>query len=176
MLAPWKKSYDNSSSVFNSQDISLPTKVYSQSHIFSSSHIWMWESDHKESWIPNNWCFWTVVLEKTLESPLDSNEIKPVNAKGNQSWICIGRNDAETKVPTLWPPDVKSQVVEVPGWWEGLRTRRQGTENGIVGWHHRFNGCEFEQTPDSREVWCTAVHEVAKSWTWLNNWTQQLSF
>ena len=93
-----------------------------------------------------------MVLEKTLESPLDSNEIKPVNPKGNQSWIVTGRTEAEVKVPTFWPPDVKSQLVEDPGWWERLRTRREGaTENEIVGWHHRFNGHEFEQTPRNSE-------------------------
>ena len=80
----------------------------SQSYGFSSSHVWMWELDHKEGWAPKNWCFWTVVLERTLESPLDSKEIQPVNSKGNPPWIFIGRTDAEAKAPTLWPPGAKS--------------------------------------------------------------------
>ena len=83
----------------------------SQSYGFSSSHVWMWELDHKDGWALNNWCFWTVVLEKTLESPLDYKEIKPVNPKGNQSWIFFGRTDAEAETPILWPPDVKSQLI-----------------------------------------------------------------
>ena len=80
----------------------------SQGYGFSSSHVWMWELDHKESWVPKNWCFWTVVLEKTLESPLDSKEIQPVPPKGNRSWIFTGRTDAEAEAPILWPPDVKN--------------------------------------------------------------------
>ena len=84
----------------------------SQSYDFSNSHVWMWELDHKESWVPKNWCFWIVVLEKTLESPLDCKEIQPVHSKGNQSWIFTGRTDTEAETPLLWPPDVKSQLTE----------------------------------------------------------------
>ena len=83
----------------------------SQSCRFSSSHVWMWESDHKETWTPKNWCFWPVVLEKTLESPLDCKGIQPVHPKGNQSWIFIGRPDAEAEIPVLWPPDVKNWFI-----------------------------------------------------------------
>ena len=86
-------------------------RSYSQSYVFSSSHVWMWELNHKEGWAPKNWCFQTVVLEKTLESPLDTKEIKPINAKGNQPWKFIGRADAEAEAPILWPPDVKSQLI-----------------------------------------------------------------
>ena len=85
-------------------------KVHLVKAVFSSSYVWMWELDHKEGWAPKNWCFWTVVLEKTLESPLDSKEIRPVNPKGNQPWIFIGRTDAEAEAPILWPPDVKSRL------------------------------------------------------------------
>ena len=85
--------------------------LYSQSYSFSSCHVWIWELDHKESWVPQNWCFWTVVLEKTLESPLDFKEIKPVNPKGNQSWIFTGGTDAEAEAPILWPPDAKSWLI-----------------------------------------------------------------
>ena len=88
--------------IFKSRDVTLPTEVHLVKAI-SSGHIWMWELDHKEGWVPKNWCFWTVVLEKTLESPLDSKEIKIVNTKGDQPWIFIGRTDAEAEAPVLWP-------------------------------------------------------------------------
>ena len=83
----------------------------SQRYVFFSSHVWMWELDYKESWVPKNWCFWTVVLEKTLESPLDCKEIQPVNPKGNQSWVIVGRTDAETEAPILWPPDANNSLI-----------------------------------------------------------------
>ena len=110
MLAPWKKSYDTDR-ILKSRDITLPTYSYSQSCYFSSSHVWMWELDYKEIWAPKNWCFWTVVLEKTLESPLDWKKIQPVHPKGNQSWMFIGRTDAEAETPILWPPDGKSWLI-----------------------------------------------------------------
>ena len=116
-----------------------------QSYSFSSSHVWIWELDHKESWVPKIWCFWTVVLEKTLESPLDCKEIQPVHPKGNQSWIFFGRTDAEAENPTLWPPDVKNDSFEktlMLGNGEGRR--RRGWQDEVVGWHHRLNGREFE--------------------------------
>ena len=120
---------------------------YSQSYVFSSFHVWMWELDHKESWVPKNWFFWTVVLEKTLESPLDCKEIQPVHPKGNQSWIFTGKTDAEAETPVLWPPDVKSWLI-----WKdpdaGKDWRRQEekemAEDEMVGWHHRLNGHEFD--------------------------------
>ena len=119
----------------------------SQSYGFSSSHVWMWELDHKESWAPKNWCFWTVVLEKTLESPLDWKEIKPVYPKGNQSWIFIGRTDAEAEAPILWPPDVKNWLIgKDPDAGKDWRQEEKGTtEAEMVGWHHRFSGHESEQ-------------------------------
>ena len=94
-----------------SRDITLPTKPSSQSYGFSSSHVWIWELDYNKSWARKNWCFWTVVLEKTLESPLDSKKIKPVHPKGNQSWIFTGRTDAEAETPILWPPDSKNWLI-----------------------------------------------------------------
>ena len=116
--------------------------------IFSSSHVWMWELDHQESWALKSWCFWIVVLEKTLESPLDWKEIKLVNPKGNQSWIFIGKTDAEAEAPILWPPDVKSW----PWCWERWRAGGEGaTEDEMVGWHHWLNGHEFEQTQGDGE-------------------------
>ena len=108
-LGPWKKSYDQTRQHIKKQRHYFANKGPSnQSYGFSSSHVWMWELDHKESWALNNWCFWTVVLGKTLESPLDCKEIKPVHPKGNQSWIFIGRTDAEAEAPVLWPTDVKN--------------------------------------------------------------------
>ena len=119
----------------------------SQSYGFSSSHIWMWELDNKESWEPKNWCFWTVVLEKALETPLDCKEIQLVNPRGTQPWIFIGRTDAEAETPVLWPPNVKTWLIgKDPDARKDWRQEEKGmTEDKIVGWHHRLNGHEFEQ-------------------------------
>ena len=112
MLAPWKKSYDQPRQHIKKQRHHFANKgPSSQSYGFSSSHVWMWELDHKEGWALKNWCFWTVVLEKTHECPLDSKEIKPVNLKGNQPWVFTGRTDAEAEAPILWPPHEKSQLI-----------------------------------------------------------------
>ena len=106
MLAPWKKSYDKHNKCIKKQRHHFANKgLYSQSYGFYSSHVWMWELDHKEVWVLKNWCFWTVVLEKTLESPLNGKEIKSVNPRGSQLWIFIGRMDAENEAPILWLPD-----------------------------------------------------------------------
>ena len=119
----------------------------SQSYGFSIGHVWMWELDYKESWVPKNWYFWTVVLEKTLESPLDCKEIQPVYSKGNQSWIFIGRTDAEAETPILWPPDAKNWLIwEDPFAGKDWRQEEKGmTEDEMVGWHHQLDGHEFEQ-------------------------------
>ena len=111
------------------------------------SHVWMWKLDHEEKWVLKNWCFWTVMLEKTLESPLDCKEIKPANPKGNQSWICIGRTDAEAETPILWPPDVKNRLFwKDPDAGKDWRQEEKGTTvDERVGWHHWLNGHEFEQ-------------------------------
>ena len=118
-----------------------------QSYGFSISHVWMWELDHKESWALRNWCFWTVVLEKTLESPLDSKEIQPVHSKGNQSWKFIGRADAEAENPILWSPDAKNGLTgKDSDAGQDWRQEEKGmTENEMVGWHHRLDGHESEQ-------------------------------
>ena len=109
MLDPWKKSYDQPRQHIKKQKLYFANKgPSSQSYGFSSSHLWMWELDYKESWALKNWCFWTVMLEKTLGSPLDSKDTKPVNLKGNHSWIFIGRTDVEVETPILWLPDAKS--------------------------------------------------------------------
>ena len=116
-----------------------------QSYDFSNSHVWMWELDYKESWAPKSWCPWTVVLEKTLESPLDSKEIQLVSPKGDQPWIFIGRTDAEAETPILWPPDVKNWLIgKDPDAGKDWRQEEKGsTEDEMVGWHHQLNGHEF---------------------------------
>ena len=117
-----------------------------QDYGFSSSHVWMWELDYKESWAPKNWCFWTVVLEKTVESPLDCKEIQPVHPIGNQSWVFIGRTDVEAEAPIFWTPDEKSWLIcKDPDSGEDWRQEEKGTtEDEMVGWHHPLNGHEFE--------------------------------
>ena len=134
----------NPDSILKSRDISLLTKgPYSQSYSFSSSHAWMWELEYKESWEPKNWCFWTVMLKKTLESPLDWKEIKLINPKGNQSWIFIGRTDAEAETPNTVATWLTGKDPDAGKDW---RQEEKGmTEDKMVGWHHRLNGHEFEQ-------------------------------
>ena len=118
----------------------------SQSYGFSSSQVWMWELDYKESWVPKTWCFWTVVLEKTLESPLDCKEIQPVHPKGNQSWIFIGRTDTEAETPILGPRDVKNELTEKdPDNGKDWRREEKGmTKDEMVGWNHQLGRHEFE--------------------------------
>ena len=113
----------------------------------------MWELDHKEGWVPKNWYFWTVVLEKTLESLLDCKETKLVNPKGNQSWIFIGRTDAEAETPILWPPDVKNWLIrkDPDAGKDWRQEEMRATEDELVGWHHHLNGHEFEQTWEEGE-------------------------
>ena len=151
MLAPCKKSYDKS----RQQRHQFAAKgLYSQSYGFSSSHVQMWELDHKEGWVPKNWYFWIVVLEKTFESLLDCKEMKPVSPKRNQPWIFIGRTDAEAETLILWPSAVKNWLI-----WKDPDARKdwrqeekEVTEDEKVGWHHWLNGHEFEETlGDSEE-------------------------
>ena len=117
-----------------------------QSYGFSSSHVWMWELDYRESWVPKNWCFWAVVLEKILESPLDCKEIQSVHPKGDQSWVFIGSTDVEAETPILWPPDEKNWLIgKDPDAGKDWRQEEKGTtEDEMVGWHHRLDGHEFE--------------------------------
>ena len=136
----------------------------------------MWELDHKESWALKNWCFWTVVLEKTLESPLNCKEIKLVNLKGSQSWLFIGRTDTDTEAPILWPPDMKSWLIrkDPDAGKDGRLVEKGMTEDEMVGWHHWLNAHEFEQAPgdgEGQEARCAAVHGVTKSWTRLSDST-----
>ena len=148
MLAPWKKSNNKFRQCIKEQRHYFANKgPYSQSCGFPSSHVQMWELDNKKGWVPKDWCFPTV-LEKTLESPLDSKEIKPVSPKGNQPWIFIGRTDPETESSILWPPDVKSRLIgKDPDAGKDWRQEKGMTEDEMVGLHHQFNVHEFEQAP-----------------------------
>ena len=142
-----RKTMTNLESIWKSRDITLPTKApLDKAIVFSSSHVRMWELDYKESGASKNWCFWTVVLEKPLESPLDCRDIKPVNPKGNQSWIFTGRTDAEAETPILWTSDVKNWLIwKDPDAGKDWRQEEKGmTEDEIIEWHHRVDEHEFE--------------------------------
>ena len=174
MLAPWKKSYDQSRQPIRKQRHYFVNKgLSSQSFGFSSSHVQMWEVDYKESWAPKNWCFWTVVLEKTLESPLDCKEIKVVHPKGDQSWVFIGRTDAEAETPNLWPPDIKKWLFgKGPDAGKDWSQEKGTTEDEMAGWHH-----EFEQAlgvgDGRRSLACCSprCHKESDRTEWLN-WTE----
>ena len=150
---------------------------YSQSYSFSSSHVWMGELDRKQRWGLMNWCFWTVVLEKTLENPLDSKEIQPVNPRGNQSCIFIGRTD--TEAPILWPPDAKNWLIRKdPDGGKDWRQWEKGmTENEMVGWLHQLNGHEFEQAPGGGDgqgslAYCSSCGRKESDMIEQLNWTE----
>ena len=133
-------------SILKSRDVTLLTKAHLVKAMVFPVVVWMWELDYKESWVPKNWWFWTVVLEKTPESPLDSKEIQPVHPKGNQSWIFIGRTDAEAGTLMLWPPDGKNWLIwkDSDAGKDWRQEEKGTTEDEMVGWHHRLNGHEFE--------------------------------
>ena len=140
----------NLDSILKSRYITLPTKVHLVKAVFSSGHVWMWELDYKDGWVLKNWCFWTVVLEKTLESPLDCKAIQPVHPKGDQSWVFIGRTDDEAETPILWPPDAKSWLIGKDP--DVLKDWRQ-EEMGMSGW----------------DGWMASLTQW--TWVWVNSWS-----
>ena len=147
MLAPWKKSYDDQPRPY----LKKQRHLFANKGLwfFSNSHVWMWELDYKERSAWKNWSFWTVVLKKTLASPLDCKEIHPVHPKGNQSWIFIGRTDDEAEAIILWPPDAKNWLIgKDPDAWKNWKQEEKVgvvTEDEMVGWYHWLNGCKSEK-------------------------------
>ena len=137
----------------------------------------MWELDYTESWAPKNWCFWTVVLEKTLGSPLDCKEIQLIHPKGDQSWVFIGRTDVEAETPILWPPHAKSWLIwkDIDAVKDWGQEEKGTTEDETVGWHHQLDGVslsKLQEMANDRDAWRAAVHGVTKSRTWLRDWTE----
>ena len=185
MLTPWKESYDQPKQYIKKQRHYFANKCpSSQIYGFSSSHVWIWELDYKESWASKNWCFWTVVLEKTLESPLDCKEIQPVHPKGNQSWIFIVRTGADAETPILWPPDAKSWLIWRDPWsWERLKAEGEGDNRGWDGWMVSPNRWTWVWV-SSRRWWWTGKpgmlqsmgsQRVRHDWAMELNWWQSSS-
>ena len=171
-----RKSVTNLDSVLKSRDITLSTKVHIVKAVYFSSHVQMWELDHKECWVLNNWCFRIMVLEKTVESNLDCQEIKPINPKGNQIWIFTGRTDTEAEAPILWLPDAKSDSLEntlMLGKIEAKRRRGRQRMRWMDSFTDSVNMClsKFQEIVKDREAWSAAVLGVAKNRTWLSKWT-----
>ena len=183
MLTPWKQSYDQPRQHIKKQRHYFAHKGPSfKAMIFSSGHVWMWELDYKESWVQKNWCFCTVVLEKTLESPLDCKEIQPVHSKGYQSWVFIGRTDAEAETPILWPPHAKSWLIGKDSdagrdWGQEEKGMAEMAE--MAGWHRQLDAHEFGWTPGVGDgqgglMCCDSWgHKESDMTEWLN-WTEEV--
>ena len=178
MFAPWKKSYDQPRQHIKKQRHYFANKrSSSQSYGFSSSHVWMWEVDYKENWVLKNWCFWTVVLEKTLESSLDGKEIQRVHSEGDQPWDLFGRNDAKAETPVLghlmWRVDSLQKTLTLGGIGGRRRRGRQRMRwlDGITD-SIDVRLTEFREFVMDREAWRAAIHGVSKSQTWLSDWTE----
>ena len=169
----------NLDSIFKSQDYFANKGPSSQGYGFSCGHVWMWELDCEETWAPKNWCFWTVVLEKTLESPLDCKEIQPVHSKGDQPWVFFGRNDAKAETPVLWPVHAKSWLIgkDSDAGREWGQEEKGTTQDEMAGWHHWLDGRESEWTPEVGDgqggLACCDSWGRKESYTteWLN-WTE----
>ena len=176
-LAPWMRSHEQPRQHIEKQRHYFADKgPYSQSYGFSSSHVWMWELDCKESWMPKNWCFWLVLSEKILESSLDCKEIKSVNPKGNQSWIFIGRTDADAETPLLWPSDAKNWPTgkdpdSGKDWIQEKGTTRMRWFYGITDLID-MSLSNLQVLVMDGEAWHASVHRVVNSWTWLSDWTE----
>ena len=175
----------NLDSILKSRDITLPTKVcLIKAMVFSSGHVWMWELNCEESWVPKNWWFWTVVLEKTLESPLDCKEIQPVQPKGDQSWVFIGRTDAEAETPGLWPPHVELTHWKRTWCLEELGAGGEGDDRGWDGWMASLTQWAWVWV-NSGSWWWTGrpgVHQfmgsqrVGHDWATELRWTELIAY
>ena len=179
MLTPWKKSYDQPRQHIKKQRHYFANKgPYSQGYGFSSGHVWMWELDCEESWALKNWCFWIVVLEKTLESPLDCREIQPAHPKGDQSWIFIETTSTEAETPILWPPNANNWLLGKTKPWCFERLKAGGEEDNR-GWYSWMASPTWWTWvwAHSRSCWWTGKPRMllsmgSKSWTWLSYWTE----
>ena len=169
----------NLDSTFKSRDITLTRKIcLVKAMVFSSGHVWMWKLDCEESWVLKNWSFWTVVLEKTLESPLDCKDIQPVHSKGDQPWVFFGRTDAKAETPVLWLPQAKSWLTGKDWCWEGLGAGGEGDERGWDGWMASWTWWAWAWV-NSRSWWWTGragmlqfmgSQRVGHNWATELNW------
>ena len=170
-----RKAMTNLDSILKNRDITLPTNVHLVKAMVFSVVMYGCELDHKESWALKNWCFWTVVLEKTLESPLNCKEIQPIHPKGSQSWIFTRRTDVEAEAPIHWPPDAKNWLTgKDPDAGKDWGQEKRMTEDEMVGWLHQLNMSlsKLQELVMDKKAWHPAAHRVTKSHTWLSDWTE----